>query len=166
MKLRSTNNAKGEETKSPLEQSPNESPLSKSISGLNLLGHFNDDESYYHRKKEVSQIQKERMPVKNMLLIVILNAMFLLCGSFTGASQRQQQLESTLKSTPFKVPMGKRVIPSSHKIPVPAKSTELETKVYKGFSEHWNTTCGSHRQWDDKLAKWVQISKEMRIQED
>ncbi|GFH57539.1 hypothetical protein CTEN210_14015 [Chaetoceros tenuissimus] len=50
----------------------------------------------------------------------------------------------------------------SHKVPIPAKSTELETRMYKGSSEHWNTTCGSHRQWDDKLVKWVQIPKEKR----
>ena len=162
MKLRSSY-VKGEETKSPLEQSPSESPLSKSISGLNLIGHFNDDESYYHRKTAVSEIRKERMPVKNMLLIVILNAMFLLCGSFTGTSQRQQQLESTLKkSEPFEAQIGKRVVERNHKVPIPAKSTELETKVYKGSSEHWNTTCGSHRQWDVKLVKWVEIPKEKR----
>lgn len=161
MKLRTTN-VKGEETKSPLQQSPSESPFSKSISGLNLLGHFNDDESYYHRKKAALQIQKERMPIKNILLIVILNAMFLLCGSFTGASQGQQQLESNLKSAQLEAPKDKRVVERSHKVPIPAKSTELETKVYKGSSEHWNTTCGSHRQWDEKLVKWVEIPKEKR----
>ncbi|GFH57537.1 predicted protein [Chaetoceros tenuissimus] len=163
MKLRSSN-GKEEETKSPLEQSPSESPLSKSISGLNLLGHFNDDESYYHRKTAVSEIRKERIPVKNMVFIVILNAMFLLCGSFTGTSHMQQQLESTLKkSAPCEVPIGKRVVERNHKVPIPAKSTELETNIYKGSSsEHWNTTCGSHRQWDDKLVKWVQIPKEKR----
>ena len=50
----------------------------------------------------------------------------------------------------------------SHKVPIPAKSTELKTEVFKGSSEHWNTTCGSHRQWDEKLIEWVEIPKEKR----
>lgn len=51
----------------------------------------------------------------------------------------------------------------SHKVPIPAKSTDLEGWQYRGETEHWNTTCGGHRNWDFNLTRFVDLPKEKRV---
>lgn len=46
----------------------------------------------------------------------------------------------------------------SHKLPIPAKSSELETFEFRGDTEHWNTTCGSHR-W---VGRFINKPKALR----
>ena len=50
----------------------------------------------------------------------------------------------------------------THKVPIPRTSAELETWEYAGDTEDWNTTCGLHQRWDDKLSTYVLISQEER----
>lgn len=49
----------------------------------------------------------------------------------------------------------------SHRVPIPAKPTELETSQYNGANEHWNTTCGSHRRWSG--SRWETVPEVERI---
>ena len=63
----------------------------------------------------------------------------------------------------------------THYVPIPRTSRELETYQYSGSesmgSEHWNMTCGPHRQWSSKkllglgtrtVEEWVDIPRELR----
>lgn len=48
----------------------------------------------------------------------------------------------------------------THKVPIPRTSAELETWEYAGDTEDWNTTCGLHQRWDDKLSTYVLVPQE------
>lgn len=50
----------------------------------------------------------------------------------------------------------------THKVPIPSTSKELETFMYAGDKEHWNTTCGSHRKWSDSKRRWVTVPQRER----
>ena len=63
----------------------------------------------------------------------------------------------------------------THYVPIPRTSRELETYQYSGIesmgSEHWNMTCGPHRQWSSMkvlglgtrtVEEWVDIPRELR----
>jgi len=65
--------------------------------------------------------------------------------------ERFRKMPPTFKRSDYFPP--KLQVFGSHKVPIPAKSSELETFEYEGSTEHWNTTCGAKKGLNLKKKK-------------